>query len=278
MVVAKVSETGASGGVLAPPPDFRYLGLEPVTSRIGALAAALGFGREGAATRIALVPWGVLVEEPNAPRILRWPGVRKVEVLFASPRGSRVVVATDRDRFVGAGAGTVKLDRLIDHLEAWAAEQSRPLALGLDADAEGPSVAPHEPAFEALASAVRSWLSSAAATRALALPDLDYRRAGAGRQASSRAVELLRAVLRDRGAHAHDARAYAAFAAAELGATALGPDLVVLSQSPHPFVAALAKQAARKLGVARARTGTLEEVAPFLLDPDRAQLDAWARS
>ena len=34
---------------------------------------------------------------------------------------------------------------------------------------------------------------------------------------------------------------------------------------------------ARRLGVARAKTGTLDEVAPFLGELDRVFLDAWAR-
>jgi hypothetical protein len=58
-------------------------------------------------------------------------------------------------------------------------------------------------------------------------------------------------------------------------AIALVPELVQLTQCPHPLVAAFAKQAARKLGAARAKTGTLDEVAPFLFEGERARLDAW---
>ena len=82
-------------------------------------------------------------------------------------------------------------------------------------------------------------------------------------------------MLRDRSTKSADPRAFAAVVAAELRAVELATELVTLTQCPHPVVAAVAKQAARKLGVARARTGTLDEIAPFLHDGDRAQLDAW---
>jgi hypothetical protein len=75
-----------------------------------------------------------------------------------------------------------------------------------------------------------------------------------------------------------DPRAFAAVVAAELNAAELAPELVALTQCPHPLVAAVARQAARKLGVPKARTGTLDEVAPFLWEGDRARLDAWIRA
>ena len=40
-------------------------------------------------------------------------------------------------------------------------------------------------------------------------------------------------------------------------------------------MAAVARQAAGKLGAPRAKTGTLDEVAPLLFDSDRARLEAW---
>ena len=90
-----------------------------------------------------------------------------------------------------------------------------------------------------------------------------------------RAIEVLRRILRDRTPKAADPRAFAAVVAAELHARELVPELVALTQCPHPLVAAVARQAARKLGAACAQTGTLDEVAPFLFEADRARLDAW---
>jgi hypothetical protein len=51
---------------------------------------------------------------------------------------------------------------------------------------------------------------------------------------------------------------------------------VSLAQCPHPLVAAFARQAARRLGAPRSKTGTLEELSPFLFESDRIKLEAWA--
>jgi hypothetical protein len=51
---------------------------------------------------------------------------------------------------------------------------------------------------------------------------------------------------------------------------------VALVQSPHPIIAAVAKAAAKKLGAATAKTGALDEVAPFLSERDCEVLSAWA--
>jgi len=290
---------------LAPTPDFRYVGLEPiVTRRIGLAAAAIGLVAlaplavshlgEGVAigtaalalagwvslvnrrhaplagsTRMGIVPWGVLVEEEDGPRILRWAGVRRIDVT-----SRRVVVETAHDRFVGESVALVRLERLVEHLDAYAAEQSTPLALDLEGTDEARALEAHEPCCEALLEAARGWLESASASTDLDLPPSGYRRASA-RAPSRRAVDELRRVLRDRTPKTADPRAFAAAIAAELNAVDVAPELVALVQCPHPIVAAVAKQAARKLGVARAKTGTLDEVAPFLHERDRATLDAW---
>ena len=50
---------------------------------------------------------------------------------------------------------------------------------------------------------------------------------------------------------------------------------MLLVQSPHPVVAAVAKGAAQKLGVEPARVGAITEVAPFLHDLDVDALGLW---
>lgn len=292
---------------LAPVPDFRYVGLEPIAGkRVGLVATALGLGAgtaialsgfdvrhatvagllaslgsayllhgagarpaTTAGPRMGIVPWGVLVEELEAPRILRWAGIRRVDVT-----SSRVVVETERERWEGEAIGAARLERLVEHLDAYAAEQSMPIALDLAGTDEEKMLEAHEPCCEALISRARGFLESAQATTELDLPPAGYRRASVN-AASAHAVDVLRRVLRDRTSKTADPRAYAAVIAAELNAVDLAPELVTLTQCPHPIVAAVAKQAARKLGVARSRTGTLDEIAPFLHDGDRARLDAW---
>jgi hypothetical protein len=307
---------------LAPAPDFRYVGLEPITApRLGVAVTALGVGvgvtlaagsvsaghaalagavasllaaftlrgsRRGAVTngsaRMAIVPWGVLVEIDDTPRILRWAAVRSIDIEMSRARrllvvpavSSRVAIATDRDRFVGTAVGTVSLEQLVQHVEAYASEQATPIALDLDGErGERDSVEVVEPGCEMLIAAARDWLETAAAMVQLGLEPAGYRKA-ASRGATPRALEVLRRVLRDRAPREVDNRAFAAVVAAELGAKALVPDLVALAQCPHVLVAAVARLAARKLGAPRAKTGTLDELAPFLFDADRERLEVWA--
>jgi hypothetical protein len=87
---------------------------------------------------------------------------------------------------------------------------------------------------------------------------------------------VLRRILRDRTPKPSDPRAFAAVVAAELHATELVPELVALAQCPHPLIAAVARQAARRLGAPRSKTGTLDELSPFLFESDRIGLEAWA--
>jgi hypothetical protein len=230
---------------------------------------------------MSIVPWGVLVHRDDSPRILRWAAVKRVDIATSRVRGlwspgvaSRVVVETERESFVGTTIGAVGLERLTRHLDDYAEEQAIPVALDLEGIQSADVL---EPECETLFSAVRSWLETGEAVARLDLPPAGYRRA-ASAVASPRALEVLRQVLRDRTPKAADPRAFAAVVAAELHASELVSELIALTQCPHPVVAAVAKQAAHKLGAARAQIGTLDEVTPFLFDGERARLDAWART
>lgn len=312
----------------APAPDFRYVGLEPIAApRLGVAATAFGLGAgvtlamsgldsrqalvagalasvlsglflRGAGSpvvakgsvRMAIVPWGVLVDVDQTPRILRWAAVRKIDIatsrthhLAGGVLSSRVAIETDRDLFVGEAVGAVALERLVMHLDAYASEQGTPLALGLvvergEAVTSGESIEvidAIEPCVEMLLGAARQWLETADAAVRLGLGPAGYRRAST-LAATPRALEVLRRILSDRTPRAADPRAFAAVVAAEIGAHELVPELLALAQCPNPLVAAVARQSSRKLGATRARTGTLDELGPFLFDADRLRLEAWA--
>jgi hypothetical protein len=225
---------------------------------------------------MAIVPWGVLLEET---RVLRWAAVERVQVdmLHASDGGntatlwSFVTVETARERFSGRAPGAVPLDRLVAHVDGYAREAACVTSLDLTGDA--PSEGPFEPEFESLLTAARSFIAGPASRMGVG----GYRSTTRA-SASPPAVETLRDVLRDRTPKPADPRAFAAIMAAELGARELAPELVALVQSPHALVAAVAKVAAQKLGVALGKVGALDEVAPFLMERDVESLNAWATS
>ena len=300
---------------LAPPPDFRHVGLAVTRPRAlgvwvtllgtGALvgttlrgsagivlgvgvAAALGAVTRAlwaappdpAAPNMTIVPWGIVVDWSDRSRILRWPGVARVQVDAVHGRDqgtsitrySVVTIETDRERFVGRAPGSLPLERLTVHLNDYAREASHRIALDLDGalSGEGPS----EPDAELVLSAARTYATTSGAACRLDLA-LGRYRDGSPREASPFAESELGAILRDRSEREVDPRPFAAVLAAELGAFGLVDDLVELVQSPLPLLAAIAKVAATKLGVARARVGTLEEVEPFLLGRDAEALAEW---
>jgi len=310
---------------LAPPPDFRYVGLEvarPESLRAwlgllgagaltgtlfrGALGAVVGIGIAGASgalarlagvgpfdsssrggaggTGMAIVPWGVVVEQDDRSRILRWPGVIRVQVEAVHGRDggtphtrySVVTIDTARERFVGRAAGTLPLERLLVHLDDYAHEASHRIALDLDGAqcGEGPS----EPDAELVLSAARAYLATSSGAQRLELPLGGYRRTSSwgGRDGGSPGASLqLSRVLRDTAAREVDPRPFAAVVAALLDARDVAEDLVPLVQSPLPLLAAISKVAATKLRVAKAKVGALDEVEPFLLRRDVETLSAW---
>jgi hypothetical protein len=316
--------------MLAPAPDFRYVGVAPVLNEgfsgrtravlgsalvggyFGAMVGAssqdhLAFSFFGAMTGgalrvfytnkrakfgadrarvelpMAIVPWGVLIESETEPRALRWAAIQRVDVKSKFVRHGAIdttaftvlTIETAREKFVGRATGDVHLDRLCAHLEAYSREASHRIAL--DLDGARPAHAHLVPSCESLLNSVREYVASSAAVRRLSLAGADYRRAGS-LAPSKFAIEELRGVLANRRDINIDPRPFAAILAAEFGARELEKEIVALVQSPHPLIAAVAKAAAKKLGVATSRIGSLDEVAPFLFEQDIHSLDAWAAS
>jgi hypothetical protein len=309
--------------MLAPEPDFRYVGLEPardlgarvaaslflagggvgagLLNELGLLHAALGaflaatglalvwrrvgapMPTLGARVPFAIVPWGVLVDHDTTPRVLRWAAVKSLHVhtiygrdaATPSTLWSLVTLRTDHELFTGRTMGAAPLERLLVHLESYAREQAHRVALDLEGDVAS-TAAPLEPDFERLLGAALALLLSAPSSHRLGL-ETSYRTTGirAGGRATT---ESLRAILRDRREHTLDRRPLAAIVAAELGIRELTSDLVMLVQSPHPMVAAVAKAAAIRLGAPGARVGAIDEVAPFLPLEDVEALNAWIAS
>lgn len=235
--------------------------------------------------RLGFTPWGLLVEdersELDAQRVLRWAAIERIhlEMIYGrdlhtpSTLFSNVVVDTPHERFAARARGAVPLESVLVHLEAYAREQAHVVALDLDGTREGDG--PFEPDFEPLLSSALESMDSAPSSHRLGLPSAGYRRASA-RAASSTTVALLRSVLRDRSSKRVDPRPLAAVLAAELRATEVSDDLMELTSSPHPLLAAVARAAALKLGAHATKVGAIEEVAPFLHPADVEHVTRWA--
>jgi hypothetical protein len=270
---------------------LRELGL--LSAAVGAFLAATGIAlvwrrvtapmRRSGTHRVpfALVPWGVLVDDAESPRVLRWAAVRSLTVhtmygrdASATPSTlwSYVTLKTDHELFAGRTPGSAPLDRLLAHLESYAREQGH--AVAVDLEGQRPSaIGPLEPEFERILSSAHESITSGPSSHRLGIESA-YRTRGP-RAAGTDTIDVLRSILRDRREHDLDRRPLAAVVAAELGLHELVPELVALVQSPHPMVAATAKAAGIRLGAAQARCGDIDEVAPFLAPEDVEGLRAW---
>ena len=82
-------------------------------------------------------------------------------------------------------------------------------------------------------------------------------------------------LTQDAAALGGDRRPLAAMFAAELGARALVDVLVGLTISPHPFVAAVARAAALRLGADVRHVGAIQELSDFLAEPELEAILRW---
>jgi hypothetical protein len=272
-VVATALRAGASAGAM--------VGAGLVAT--GVAARALGWRRKDprdGARAMAIVPWGILIEGAERTRILRWPAIVRVQLQTIhgrdqgtpTTRYSVVTIETPHERLVGRAPGTLPLERLAAHLTAYADEASHRIALDLDGSRSGEG--PSEPDAELVLASALAYVATASGAGRLGLARPGYRDTGLF-STSECATRELAAILRDRTPREIDPRPFAAVLAAELAVTDVIDDLVALVQSPLPLLAAIAKVAATKLGVSRARVGTLDEVEPFLLRRDVEALAAW---
>lgn len=303
------SERSTLGGVehLAPLPAFRYVWLAPTPCRsrlvssaavglggVGAVATVCDFssgpwligaglaslawaawrcGRVAAADRVALVPWGVLVESEATLRALLWASVARVEWMpIGSSSGgmseisySHIRIDTQHGAYEGRSFGEAPLAGLGENLASYTEEQAHSHALDLEDAAD--VTAPGEPTCEPIWRAARAALGTARVREWLALESYDYR-GERGVVVGSEGVEKMRRVLRDRVAQRPDRRGLICALAGQLRIEALLEDLFWLVSCPNPTIAALAKYAAFGAGGSLARAGALDEVAPFLQGSD----------
>ena len=255
----------------------------------GAMSAALMLARGPRGTlgarqvAMIIVPWGVVVEPETAPRILRWPAIRKISVLVShvmeggtpSVVASTVVVTTDRDVLSARTQGPAGLERLTANLDAYAEEATRLVASDL-AGTEICGDGAIEPVITELLCRAEELCTTSQGAAELGLPPGHYR-SFSSRVAAPETVTLLRAALECHDSPT-DPRALAALVAGMLGARELLPELLGLTVSPHPIVAAAAKAAALRLGAAQSRAGSIDEVAAFLFEEDHEKLERWTEN
>jgi len=241
-------------------------------SAIAGAAFAVGITRqwlrlkppvEAREVHMAIVPWGVIVDLRDEPRILHWPAVRNIEVSVKhtsqggtpSIVSSVVTVRTEREAFSGYTHGAVGLETLMANIEAYAHEASRHVSIDLDGH-EALGDGELAPVAEELLRHAYELCSTGRGAAELGLPPGGYR-VTAISKSSPETLALLGRVLEGDVPGPADPRPLAALVVALLDAQALGPALVRLANRPHPLVAAVARASALRLGVPPAKAGSL---------------------
>jgi hypothetical protein len=244
-----------------------------------------GFGPSSGGERdsqapMSIVPWGVMVHSEPMPRVLRWAALRDVrvdhfhEMDYATPstRWSVVTIRTERETLGGRAPGSIGLERLEAYLDRYTEEACRPVSLDLDGQTALDALL--EPAFERLLSEARRLRSSGELRERLVLIAKGYRDPGADPlPETDRVLAVVLASGLDAPA---DPRPLALILAAELRAHSVASQVIALTTSPNPLVAAVARGAALRLGADVKRTGALDEIDAFLPDQELAQIRAWA--
>lgn len=229
---------------------------------------------------IAIVPWGVVVHAGSGPRVLRWGAIESVHVRYEHAyeslppviRWSEVTLHARSETIVGRARGLAPLERLEAHLASYAREAGRPIAL--DATARATALSDFEPVFPRLLDEVHRSVRAPDA-----IPELELARGyrgGSQRELGAEGLGVLRRWLtEDAGGLGADRRPLAAVLAAELRARPLMDILVNLVTSPHPFVAAVARSAALRLGAELRRVGSLQELSDFVAAAELEAMHSW---
>jgi len=182
---------------------------------------------------------------------------------------SEVTLRARTETLVGRARGPVQLERLQTHLTSYAQEAGRPIAL--DAWATHTAVSEFEPVFPRLLDEMHRSVREPDAIPELGLSVRGYRGGSQGEIGAEGLGVLRQWLTQDVAALGADRRPLAAVLAAELRARDLVEVLVGLTISPHPFVAAVARAAALRLGAELRRVGSLQELSDFVA---AAELDA----
>jgi hypothetical protein len=230
---------------------------------------------------MAIVPWGVLVHSRTQPRVLRWGAIDSIHVRYvhamdeATPivRWSVVTLRARRETLVGRAHGLVALERLEAHLASYAKEAGR--AIALDETAAHAAVSDFEPVFPRLLDRVQRWIRTPETIPELGLDARGYRGGSQG-EVGDRGLGVLRTWLTEDASEVDaDRRPLAAVLAAELRAQPLVEPLLSLVTSPHPFVAAVARAAALRLGADVRRVGAIQELSDFVAEPELEAILRW---
>ncbi|MDI1452036.1 hypothetical protein [Polyangium sp. 6x1] len=230
----------------------------------------------GLRAAIRIEPWGfVMHPEGMQEEVLPWPrisGIRHRTVRMSEERSVEMFfVEVDGETYRAVCPASAPLAVLPVALPGYVAAAQRPVALDLDGAV---AVEGTKATFAELFGWARRILESPDGATQLGMPTAGYRGAAARASGPETAAVLRSALVGHR--RPVDEGPLAAMLAALLGTRELLSEVLTLCMSPSPFVAAVGKAAALRLGAAPMQPGAVEEVLPFLPEDEVRAIERFA--
>jgi hypothetical protein len=233
---------------------------------------------ERATQRVALeiCPWGVFTKQwvpwRGVDQIAHTVEVERRRTTNDFIRSSVVRVRVNTEYFAGKRLEESVLEALDALLPIYKSQSSMPFAVGVDATSK-PIAHDAPSAFRDILASSRAFLNSPAGRELTESASGSYREET--RKVKPQTTLRLSQWLIEKP-HKIDPAPFAAIIAAELDVRETIDELLALTMSPHPLVAAVARASANRMGVHPSRSFPIEETVPFLDADDLAAIRAWA--
>jgi len=237
-------------------------------------ASPLGRSIRRCAMRVG--PWGIVVDPQGEREILPWAKIdalkHRAVWLKEGLTVDLVSIEVAGRVLLGARRAAMSVASLSVVFPGYLATSRRRLALDLKGVA---SIESERATFAELYARARRLVESPEGASQLGLPSAGYRGA-VQRVAGREALYELQFALEENKPDV-DEGPFAAIVAAMLDARDLIPFLLPLCMSPNALVAAIGKASALRLGATPMQPGAVNEVFPFLLEPEIAALERFSR-
>ncbi|MDI3288233.1 hypothetical protein [Polyangium sp. 15x6] len=267
---------GASAGIYAVSKGSAWyaFGL-PLIGALRGVVIAKDLSPFGRRVAMRIEPWGFVLDPEGKQKVLPWPRISQIRHrTIAMSEGSveMFFVEVGRRTYRAVCPASAPITVLPVAFPGYVAAAERPVALDLDGAV---SIEGTRATFAELWGRARRMLESPDGAAQLGMPAAGYRGV-ASRTPGHETASILRGALVGHR-RAVDEGPLAAMLAAMLGTRELLSEVLTLCMSPSPFVAAVGKAAALRLGAAPMQPGAVEEVLPFLPADEVRAIERFAR-
>jgi len=276
-LVTTIVLTGASVAIVTVAKgEYWYVFGAPLIGALRGFVRANELAPLGPRVAMRMEPWGIVLDPEGTPTVLPWPRISAIR-----HRTVAVNEDTSVEMFFVEVEGTTHRAVCPAHapitvlpvaLSGYVAAAKAPVALDLEGSV---SVEGEKARFGELLGRARRMLESPDGAAQLGMPATGYR-GGASRTPGPETVSILKSALVGHR-RAVDEGPLAAVLAAMLGRRELIPQVLTLCMSPSPFVAAVSKAAALRLGAPPMQPGAVDEVLPFLPEDEVHAIERFAR-